>query len=29
MVSWRLGSEQILDRLEAIFVARGWQRPAA
>jgi very-short-patch-repair endonuclease len=29
LVAWRLGARQILDRLERVFVARGWQRPAA
>lgn len=29
LVAWRLGREQILDRLETVFVARGWRRPAA
>lgn len=29
LVAWRLGSEQVLDRLESVFVARGWRRPAA
>jgi very-short-patch-repair endonuclease len=29
LVAWRLGAGQILDRLERVFVARGWQRPAA
>jgi very-short-patch-repair endonuclease len=27
--AYRLAREQILDRLEALFVARGWRRPAA
>ena len=29
LVAWRLGRQQILDRLEQVFLARGWQRPAA
>lgn len=29
LVAWTLGSEQVLDRLEALFDARGWLRPAA
>lgn len=26
---WRVAQEQVLDRLEQIFIARGWRRPAA
>lgn len=29
MVAWRLGEGRVLDALEALFSARGWQRPAA
>lgn len=29
LVAWRLGREQVLDALEALFTARGWSRPAA
>lgn len=29
LVAWRLGREQILDRLEQVLLARGWHRPAA
>lgn len=29
LVVWALGAEQVLDRLEALFTARGWRRSAA
>jgi very-short-patch-repair endonuclease len=29
LVAWRLDEEAVLDGLEALFVSRGWRRPAA
>ena len=29
LVAWRLGEQQVLDALAAVFAARGWRAPAA